>query len=91
MNFIKFTNELKNKENKALVEAIQSGYKALHESTELSIKDQRALWSINYMFGNMLDTIYDINKRINSLQEYERKLVLNSYNTGMNHTGIEFS
>jgi hypothetical protein len=31
MNFIKFTNKLKNKDNKALVEAIQSGYKALHQ------------------------------------------------------------
>lgn len=34
MNFIKFTNELKNKDNKALVEAIQSGYNALHEASE---------------------------------------------------------
>lgn len=32
MNFIKFTDELKNKENNILVDVIQSGYKILHES-----------------------------------------------------------
>jgi hypothetical protein len=53
MNFIKFTNELKNKENTSLIEAIQSGYKALHESE-----------SPEYM-----NLISDYNANINSLDE----------------------